>query len=93
MTTSSETKTIEIKSIMVADSLDWTINFLKNYQPIKYDGNWYPAHVVVHEADKIYENSEQAFQSMRQNTDNLGGNTIQVCQLPNNQFAFLYNSQ
>ena len=87
------TKTTEIKSIMVADSLDWTINFLQNYQPVRYDGNWYPAHVVVPDPETIYENSEQAFQSMRQNTDNLCGNTIQVSQLPNNQFAFLYYSQ
>lgn len=83
----------EIMNIMVADNLEWAKNFLENYQPIKINGEWYPSYVIIPQVDGQFQSSDAAFQFMRTNANNLSGNTIQLSQVSDNQFAYLFYSQ
>ena len=74
-----------IKQTKPGNSIEEVIYFIKSYIPIKKNGNWYQAEVVAY--DNIFDNSDDAFHFLE---DNYNNNTIHICRITNNTFAYIY---
>ena len=80
----------EVKNVMVGKNIEEVRDFLERYQPIKIDDDWFPANIITYE--NVFTKEEEAFNYMRNQLNEVSKNTIQLCELPQNHFAYMFNS-
>jgi hypothetical protein len=74
-----------IRLTKLANNIDEAITYIKSYFPIKKNGNWSQTEVVAYE--NTFENNEDAFDFLEQNYTQ---NTINICKVNKNTFAYIY---
>lgn len=74
-----------IRLTKVANNIDEAITYVKSYFPIKKNGNW--THIEVIAYENTFENNDEAFEFLEHN---FCKNTIHICRVNQNTFAYIY---
>jgi hypothetical protein len=74
-----------IRLTRLANNIDEVIQYIKSYFPIKKNGNWTQMEVIAYE--NTFDNNDEAFEFLEHN---FSKNTIHVCQVNKNIFAYIY---
>ena len=80
----------EVRNVMMGNNIEEVRDFLERYQPIKIVNKWFPATLVTYE--NRFLNADDAFNAMRANSDKQTLTTIQLAELPDRHFAYMFYS-
>jgi len=74
-----------VRLTKVANNITEAIQYIKSYFPLKKNNSWSQIDVVAYE--NCFQNNDEAFEFLEQN---FVKNTIHICQVDKNTFAYIY---